>query len=171
MSRTAVPLALVCTLLFGCGTNPKNPPNVGGPTSLHTWSDDGESGAGTVFHVGTLFVIWTDFPNGGGGNDSSNMHGVTFRGRLITSDQGQVNFSGESADGRSGKAVIDGNSYDLENGNLFLVTPGDNGYSIKQLKRDLGNRKFELTALQNFAKADTEIKEFFAGDRAEQESP
>lgn len=163
-------LLLTCTLVAGCNEVAKNPPDVGGPNSLHTWSDDGQSSAGTVFRVGTLFVIWTDSPNGGGGSESASMHSVTFQGRLITSDRGQVNFSGESADGRSGTAVIDGRSFDLSKGNLFLVATAADGYRVKQLKRELANLKADSEALRDFAKADIEIQEFFGGNRAERQA-
>lgn len=85
-------------------------------------------------------------------------------------DREQVNFSGESADGRSGTAVIDGNSFNLNNGNLFLVAPGDHGYRVKQLRRDLANLKADGEALRDFAQADIEIQEFFGVNRVESDA-
>lgn len=163
-------LLLICMAITGCNEPARNPTDVGGPSSVHSWSKSGDSIAGTVYCVGTLFAIWTDSPNGGGGNESANLHGVTFRGHIITSDQGQVNFSGESTDGRTGTVVIDGNSFEIKNGNLFVVATGDDGYRVKQLKCDLSKLQVDRKALQEFAKADSEMNEFFGDNHEEQEA-
>lgn len=158
-------LAFLSLLFLGCGTNTTPSRNLQVPTSSHSWSDEEDATAGTVYRVGTLFVIWTDSPNGGGGNVSSNAHGITFQGRLVTCDRGHVEFSGESADGRLGTAIVDGVSYRLDDGNLFLVSTDASGLRVRQLKRDLKDLKFERIALQELANTDPEIKDFFANDR------
>lgn len=169
-SSLILAVALLISIFFTGCKRTKNLPLIGGPSSVHSWTDDGVNGAGSVLRIGNHFVIWTNSSEGGGGNESSNMHGATFRGHLKTGDSGQIEFSGESKDGKSGTAIIDGKSFDLENGQLFLVADRGNGYLVRQLDRDLSNLFFDRETLKELARTDNEIADFFAGNHAQQDA-
>ena len=116
---------LVSMLLIGCNgcTSPSLLPDVGSPVGVITWSGESNAQPGidqaSIYHLGTLFIIWSDFARGGGGNDSSDLHGVSCQGSLIADNGAKAEFTCKSSDGLQGTAVIDGQAYDLANG--FLV--------------------------------------------------
>jgi hypothetical protein len=116
---------------------------------------------GTVYYLGTVFVVWSDAAGGGGGNSSGNVQGVACQGSLLARDRPRVEFHCETKDGKTGQAKINGIAYELADGNLFLVLTQGEQSQVKQLKRDVSNLKFEREALETFGRTDPQILEFF----------
>jgi hypothetical protein len=106
-------------------------------------------------------AVWSDLPNGGGGDTSTNMHGVSCRGRLLGANGEVLTYQCESKDGKTGTATIEGQRYDLARGSLFLVATDGKTFRIKQLSRDLKNVQFNQDSLSQLAQRDAEIKQFF----------
>src|SRR5262249_33018107 len=171
--RTLVATAWACLLVSGCSRTPgpTGPPDLGGSNGLVTWSrsagtNNPQPGVdqGTVYNLGTAFVVWSDAAGGGGGNSSGNVHGVKCQGSLFARDRRGVEFHCETKDGKTGPVKINGVAYELADGNLFLVFTEGEQSRVKQLKRDLSNLKFERESLEAFARNDPEIAGFFTKD-------
>ena len=164
-------------LAVGCGSLMEDAslPDVGGASGTVTWSEHNGTRPGidqaSVFHVGSMFVIWSSLPNGGGGDISSNMHGVACNGRFIGINGDVLKYACESEDGRTGSATIDGHTYDLSSGNLFLVANQGRLFRIQQLKRDLTRVPFRSENLRQWAAQDEQMRQFFAGEEASQVAP
>lgn len=169
MSHFPSALSFACLVAMGCGANPfedASLPNVGGPSGLVTWSENATTRSGcnqgTVYHLGKLFVLWSDLPNGGGGSTSSNMHGVSCTGKMVGLEGHVLEFACESSDGKTGTAQIGGQSYDLGKGSLFLVTADGDAWRIQQLDRNLQELPIDKENLCDLAQRDDAIKTFFA---------
>ena len=154
----------------GCNRapGPTGPPDLGGPNGLITWSpspgkDNPLPGVdqGTVYNLGTSFIVWSDAAGGGSGSSSGNVQGVKCQGSLLARDRRRVEFDCETKDGKTGQVKLNGVAYKLADGNLFLVfTEGDES-RVQQLKRDMSHLKFERESLEAFGRNDPEIAEFF----------
>lgn len=164
-------LAIISTflLLAGCGRQQGSPaPDLGGPSGILTWSASGQKEKpipgidyASVVYEGTTLVVWSDFGFGASGSSSANMHGVKGQGRLFGRENRQIEFHFETKNGKSGPVTINQVKYELADGGLFLVSaPGDT-IEVKQLKRDMRNRKFDRESLGAFARNDPEIVAFF----------
>src|SRR5215831_15577462 len=85
--KSLVATVWACMLVSGCGRTPgPASPDLGGPSGIITWSSSAGKGdplpgidQGSVYHLGTAFVLWIDAPGGGGGSSSSDVQGVTIR--------------------------------------------------------------------------------------------
>jgi hypothetical protein len=160
--------ACICILILGCNIKPANTsPNLGGPNGTISWTatdkDHPEPGInqGSIYHLGTTFVVWTDSPRGGGGSSSSNSQEVKCQGNLQTEGGQRVEFRCETKDAKKWSATINKVDYDLADGNLFLVRAEGNQIQVKQLKRKLEPLTFDRERLQALAKSDAEIAAFF----------
>ena len=151
-------------LYGGCDSSPTELIDLGGPVSLHTWGNEGESNAGTVYHLGKRYAIWSDSPFGGGGSESNDGANVVFKGHLTMPNQGRLDFRGTLEPGLAGSVEIDGQRFDLVQGSLFLVKHEPNGCRIHQMKRDLTEVEFESEHLRKLAESDSEIQAFFSAD-------
>ncbi len=163
------PSVCVCILAAGCVRPPANAsPDLGGPNGTITWAaPDGKDNPvpgidqGNLYHLGTAFVVWCDAAGGGGASSSSNSQGVKCQGTLLGRDGRRIEFSCETKDGKTGRAAINGETFELADGNLFVVATEREQPRVKQLKRDLGTLKFERDALEAFGRNDAEILGFF----------
>jgi hypothetical protein len=167
--ESLVATAGACMLVCGCGRMPSPAsPDLGGPNGLITWSSSASKRdplpgieQGSVYHLGTVFVVWSDATGGGGGTSSSNVQGVKCQGSLVGKDGRRVEFNCESKDGTTGQVTVDGRPYNLADGNLFLVFTAGDRAQVKQLKTSLSDLKFERESLEAFARNDQDIVEFF----------
>jgi hypothetical protein len=97
-------------LVAGCGRSPApSSLYVGGPTGVISWAPPAGMDLpvpgidyGTVYHVGTAFVVWSDAPGGGGGSTSSSEEGVKCQGSLLARDGRRVEFHCDTKDGKTG---------------------------------------------------------------------
>jgi hypothetical protein len=168
-----------CMLCAACGGSPgpSNALSVGGPSGTITWLPRPEYAnplpgidQGTVYRMGTVFVIWSDAVGGGGGSSTGNAQGIKGKGDLHTQDHRQIEFRVETKDSKTGQATINGAGFELADGNLFLVAAEGGQCRVKQLKREIGDLKFERESLERFGKNDPDIVEFFTkGDKARSE--
>jgi hypothetical protein len=82
--KSLVATARACMLVSGCARTPgPASPDLGGPSGVITWSSSAGKGnplpgidQGSVYHLGTAFVLWSDAPGGGGGSSNSSVQGV-----------------------------------------------------------------------------------------------
>jgi hypothetical protein len=93
--NSLVATAWACMLVSGCSRSPglTGTPALGGPNGLVTWSpsagkDNPLPGVdqGTVYNLGTAFVVWSDAAGGGGGSSSGNVQGFKCQGYLLAQD-------------------------------------------------------------------------------------
>ncbi len=114
-----------------------------------------------------ILIVWSDAPscsNGVGSAASGLMtpHGeLIYRGRDMKPNR-EIAYFGEIHSRDKGQITINGESYDLARGALFLVSGMDGDVQVKQLSRDVSKLKLELDHLLAFGKADPEITGFFS---------
>jgi hypothetical protein len=169
LAKSLVATACACTLVSSCGhTPPPASPDLDGPSGIITWSASAGEGKplpgidqGSVYHLGTAVVLWSDAPGGGGGSSNSDVRGVKCQGSLLARDRRRVEFHCETMDAKTGRVTIDGVTYDLMDGNLFLISTAGDQSQVKQLKRSLAALKFERESLEAFGKSDPDIAGFF----------
>lgn len=120
----------------------------------------------SVYFMGSVFVVWGDSQDGEGGDPISygdgGRDGSECSGHMGTHKGRKVEFHCKTKDGRSGPVKINGTTYELADGNLFLVSTGGDEVRVKQLKRDMSRQKFDQESLAAFGKGDAELVEFFA---------
>jgi hypothetical protein len=156
--KSFVVTAWACLLVSGCGRRHASP-SWDVPTDIVTWDQ------GAVYHLGTVFVIWTDGSAGGYGSSHTTRQSMKCQGNLRTRDGRTVEFQCETPDRKTGQATVNVVTYDLKEGNLFLVTTEGDQIKVKQLKRNLSDLKFDRDSLQAFGKKDPDVAEFFAKDK------
>jgi hypothetical protein len=150
-------IAMVCMFALGCWKKPAPAnPNFRGPTGVIAFDQ------GSVYYLGTAFVVWAEGSTGGGGGQSTTEKGTVCQGRLQTRGGHDFRFRCETKDGKSGRVTIGDATYDLADGNLFLVRMEGEQLSVKQLARGLDDVKLEPESLQAFARNDPDIAGFFA---------
>jgi hypothetical protein len=178
--KTALPeVLLTCFLLTLAGCAPKTAPGVvrgttAGPQGVVGGSTTaGPQGSVTYFSWSgkPIFVIWSDATSTDSRTEQNNSlmkcsGGLTYRGKDARPDR-RVAFSAEIQDDK-GKLTINGESYDLAEGALFLVSGVGDDPQVKQLSRDLTKLKLGQNVilqpedLAAFAKDEPEIAAFFA---------
>ena len=122
----------------------------------------------------TVIVVWSDAPL----CSSIGSSGNTIEGALVWGGKGtlvyrgtdgqlnrEIAFSTEFQDAhevQKGQFTINGESYDLTNGGLFLVSGADGNVQVKQLNRDVSELRLTPHDLVAFGQADPEINGFFS---------
>jgi len=168
LAKSLVATGWACVLVSGCGRAPAPAGlDLGGPSGTITWSSPGKHNAlpgidqGSLYYMGTIFVVWSDASGGGGGSWSTSAQAAKCEGSLVGKNGGRVEFSCQTADGKTGQVTVDGRAYNLADGNLFLVSTAGDKTQAKQLKRALREVKFERESLEAFARSDADIVGFF----------
>lgn len=160
MNRISITLFSITFLLSGCNKTPTViGVDLGGPSAAITAiqsSDSNPAAKHAVYHAGKRFIIW-GMGDSAGGSSSGGQHGVTGEGHV-----GKINFTYEILPKGQGTATIDGKSYRLNNGVIFLVSSSDGVTRVKQLDRDFENTSLDWESLRDFMKVDDEFKHFFA---------
>jgi hypothetical protein len=161
-----LPLVLASCQRLGPGGSPVN---TGGPSGSMTWHNEppdksppipGIDHGGAQFE-GKIFVLWAANSSGGGSSSSSNSSGINGKGHVRFAN-GQTTYEFSTTDGKTGPVKIDGVSYDLANGALFLLIREEDKSRVKQLKKDLSGLELTSPGFQKFGRADPEIMEFFS---------
>jgi hypothetical protein len=115
--------------------------------------------------MGSVFVVWGDSPNADCREPKSigdrGCDGAECRGYIGSHKRRKIEFHCRTKDGKSGTVKINGTTYDLANGSLFLVSTSGDEVRIKQLNRDMTRQTFDEESLTAFGKGDAEIVEFF----------
>lgn len=155
---------LVAVAAAGCGGGG---PSMEGPGGIVNWSDAEPKVPGidqaSIYYLGSDFVIWSDLGDGGVGASSSNQNGVACKGRMFDNNGRELNFRMNSQAPKTGEAVINGQTYSLQQGGLFLVAQESDTIRVKQLQKDLTSIQFDPESLRKFARSDSDIANFFAG--------
>ena len=172
MSRVFSCIVLTCLIAFGCSiwlSEAPGLPDVGGSNGIVTWtgndSSNPEVNQGTVYHMGNLFFIWSNSPNGGGGSTSSNMYGVSCSGEILGMEGDALKFACKTSDGKTGTATIDAQTFDLKFGGLFLVGNDKGVWRVQQLQHDFRELQIDKKSLTDFAGRDDQIAKFFGKPR------
>ena len=163
---------VVC--LTGCRSNSTQAEFKGGSHVVVKWGpEDHPVVGGTSAHYGQwgegmAYVVWTDRTAGWGGAGGAERTGdkarAEYRAVQTPSDGPRVEFQyemNETAAGREGKITINGTTYDLAKGSLFLVSTKGPEPEVVQLDRDTLKLKPGKEALEELAKNDPEVTAFF----------
>lgn len=142
------------------------------------WSTDGDSGVSgldTAVVVVSEFqrrtgpptrvVVWTDIK---ARRPSHTYVGSGSPEREISTVRLSVGAAGDHLDvtttlfrNGSGELEVDGRRFDLDQGEMFLVSTKSVPIAIKQLDRDTFEMSSNKTSFQRMAKSDAEIRQFF----------
>jgi hypothetical protein len=167
---------IACAIwLTGCRSNSTQPEFNGGTHVIVKWNrEDHPVVGGTSAHYGLwgegmAYVIWTDrtagWGGGGGAERTADKAHAEYRAFQTPTDGPRVEFRyemNETAAGREGKITINGATYDLAKGSLFLVSTKGPEPEVVQLNRDTLKLKPGKEALEELAKNDPDVAAFFA---------
>ena len=166
-------LALVCALSISLGfsgCSRSSVKNWGSGSGSETRRENGTSV--TCTHVWlqgdgrTCLVLAASGCSGSGGEAARSVGQLQTRpGYLHARDGRKIAWSLSTQDGKSGKVVIDGQEFDLDQGALFLVSAKDKPTRVEQLKVDPS--QLQAMAVEPFldqlleqAKGDPQIAKF-----------
>ena len=150
---------LVAGLLANC--SPKSTPpganSVGGSVdgvvlySYHYWEE------------GLAILIWHDFSYGESGcRGSGSTEDPVYR--LVCDvearDGRRFNWEGNTRDGVTAQMWINGESYDLAQGAMFLVSSQDDKTTVVQLQRDLSQLHPDNESILSLADSDSDVANF-----------
>ena len=160
--KALIPCILCLCAAAGCtgskGTAPR--PRVGaGSTFIRATTAQFATVDGRV-----AVVVWSNFKGKQdvtGSDSSSESTTVHAQGNCRSTGGASVVWRWETADGKSGAVTVNGVSYDLANGPLFLVSAKGNDVQVRQLKRELGMAP-EAEAFEGLAKDDPDVAGFVA---------
>jgi hypothetical protein len=171
------------TILCGCIALPSAfcLPGCGGPsppqgsgTGWVTWDrfkeinpqagiDKAQANPGIWRDDGLAFLILTDFVGSGPGRSGGKGTGPEkYEGQQKAPDGQKIDWQCETTDGKTGKMMINGSSYELAKGSLFLISTRDGQVRVRQLQRDLLKVKPDQEALESLLKNDPDVGPFFA---------
>jgi|RhiMethySRZTD1v2_1073278.scaffolds.fasta_scaffold2457327_1 hypothetical protein len=121
---------------------------------------------------GMLLVVWIQNPSepglgasGGGSGASSSAAKTVLRGNYQTFGGKKIDWNCETADGKSGSVVVNGKTYELAKGGLFLVRTLGESPEVTQLSRDMTKLKTGAD-LEALAKSDPEVKKLVTETRS-----
>ncbi len=170
-NKTVIAAAWACILVVGCGRTP----SPASPTQELVYGiisrapsfehiNDPLPGIdhATVYHLGEVCVLWTDASGAITSKPDNSAQGVKSKVSLVTRDGRRVEFRYNSLDGKPGQMIVDTTTYELANGNLFLVSTASDPPTVKQLSGKLTGIKIERESLKAFGREDTDVSQFFA---------
>ena len=162
LGKALIPCILCLCAAAGCtgskGTSPRPKVSVGsaftGATTAQYATVDGK----------VAVVVWSNFKGKQdvvGSDSSSASTTVHAQGNCRSASGASVVWRWETSDGKSGAVTVNGVSYDLANGPLFLVSAKGNDVQVRQLKRELGMPP-EAAPFEGLAKDDPDVAGFVA---------
>ena len=199
-SNSVLPMALLIALcVAGCnsvGRNPTPPPSTPHPNNAPSgtiawpsWAEDnprpgvGHAAAYACWDDHVVFVIWADFDTSSGGTSGPTMDGI-YRASLTAESGTQVDCECKTTDGisgtldiRVGTELISDDSYDLEKGNVFLISTHGAVPTVTQLRRGVFDKGIEdakedvKSSLRELSAADAEVKAFLTMGCSETRTP
>lgn len=109
-------------------------------------------------------VVWSDFKGtqdvtGSDSNSASTT--VHAQGTCRSAGGARVVWRWETSDGKSGAVTVNGVSYDVADGPLFLASAKGNDVQVRQVKRELGMAA-EAAPFEGLAKDDPDVAGFVA---------
>lgn len=167
MSRTIFPFGLLI-FIAGCGApTPAVMDDVvaHGSAEFGGGAPAGQPGIdyGSVRYIGRRVVVWTD-----GSEEIPEIGGGKVRGHVQSRRLKSLECRYEIPWSGTGTATIDGQTFRMTEGNLFLVSLDGPGVRVRQLRRDLPIDERELNGadigqLKQAVQDDPEFREFFKG--------
>lgn len=109
---------------------------------------------------GVSFVVWSDMSGGSGGHGGADSSGASYEGEIHL-DGRSVAIHAETTDGISGTLTIDESTYDLNRGELFLISTQDGATTVKQIEFDVTDFPTDHEELDKVAEENPEIGDFF----------
>lgn len=152
-------VALLLVLAFG-GCMPKSTP----PGAAIVGGKVGRAGFTFLrWEQGLKIMIWHDL-------DSSLNHGSGSTGDAVYHLSGyasspggrRVDWQVQTTDGKTAQFWIDGVSYDLASGALFIVMTRDGATRVEQFYRDLSGVQSDYDSCVDFARGDPDLARFIA---------
>ena len=192
----ALPIVLCMAGCDSGGRNPLPPPRTPHPTNAPSgtiawppWAKDNphpgvaHAAAYACWDDYVLYVIWTDFDTSGGGTSGPTLEGV-YRASLTAESGTQVDCECMTTDGTSGtldirvdSKPIGDDSYDLEKGNVFLISTHGAVPEVTQLSGDIFDKAVEdanedvKSRLRELSVTDAKVKEFLTMSSNETRTP
>ena len=167
MIARLTPALLAAVVCSGCSPGPTTT-TAGEPSGSKSWSMPADGSGvpgldgGSIYYIGTRFVVWAaDGRGGGGGSTTSGRDGTAGDGHVLLSGGHRVAFRFSLPAGGSGTATVNGADYDLAKGRLFLVKPAGEKLEVRQLDADLSGIHPGKADLGAVGRANPEIKAFF----------
>src|SRR5262249_46814913 len=112
---------------------------------------------------GLAFLILTDFV--GSSRDRGSGKGVgpeKYEGQQKARDGRKVEYQCETADGKTGTMTINGSSYELAKGSMFLVSTRGGKVEVRQVKRDLLKVALDQESVEKLLRGNADVASFFA---------
>ncbi|MBK8903874.1 MAG: hypothetical protein IPM53_22020 [Anaerolineaceae bacterium] len=111
---------------------------------------------------GLNVMIWHEGVTTSGCNSSGSTSSDTHLVQCQATTQSGIEYTWEVAtkDGRSAEFTLDGQPYDLADGNLFLITLTNGILDVQQLQRDLSDVDTTHDSITQFGLADPDIRHF-----------
>jgi hypothetical protein len=109
-------------------------------------------------------VVWSNFKGNQNrvvSDSSSESATVHAQGDCRSAGGARVVWRWETSDGKSGAVTVNGVSYNVADGPLFLVSAKGNDVQVRQLKREFG-MPAESEAFEGLAKEDPDVAGFVA---------
>jgi hypothetical protein len=162
-------LSLIAGLVISCSprTTPPGANTIYGGVeearfSYHYWQE------------GLAILFWHDFVRGGEGcTGSGSTEDPVHRLECdVESEDGQsFSWKIHTTDGVTADMWIDGQRYDLSQGNMFLVSTGEGSLQVEQLQRDFSTLEPSNDEISALARNDPDVANFIAGIKTETDSP
>jgi hypothetical protein len=155
-------LAGLCLTCAGC--TPANAPSL----TTASATVNGRQAEYVVANGKLLLVVWfVTSPEGGGTavGVSANAAKTEIKGNYEPTGGTRIDWTCTTSDLATGTVTINGADYQLADGGLFLITPGDPP-KVVQLKRDLGKVEGSQQGLETLAREDPEVSTFVSGEPA-----
>jgi len=162
-------LFLIAGLLISC--SPKSTPpganSIGGAVdearfSYHYWEE------------GLAILIWHDLSYGGGfcsGTGSTDDPVYRLECDVDSTDGQSFSWKVHTRDGVTADMWIEDESYDLSQGNMFLVSSRDDGIQVDQLHRDFSELEPNDETISDLSNSDPDVADFIARISSESGSP
>ncbi|MEZ4860575.1 MAG: hypothetical protein R3C14_04685 [Caldilineaceae bacterium] len=148
-------VAVLLTLLVGGCLVQRTPP---GPNAV-SGAVEGSGYLLLRWEAGLTVLIWDDIhgshENSGGSSTSDPFFHQ--QGHAEAEDGRHYSYQLETRDGKTGRFSIDGQTYDLTQGVLFLITTTDGPTLVQQLQRDLTSIEPTNTGVEAFGRHDPAI--------------
>lgn len=134
----------------------------GMPGIGETWVQEGSFGGDLAF------IVWSDIAekdcqsssSGGGSYAGSRGVNANYQGKRIARDGRNVEWQAETGDGKSGVVTINGTTFRLEEGQIFLVTTTGEEAGVRQVEADLSNLKPMPETWDRLSRENAEIREY-----------
>ncbi len=158
--------------LVSCDSRPSAPSGAGADFGGWSWYALNTPNAGTnevdvsatwgSWNTKLVYLILTDVDatattnvNASGTRTEYNVHLVWPKGR-------KAELRIETADGKTGRAVYAGQTYDLAEGSVFVLLPKDEKLELRQLRRDISEVAGNVPSVQKLIRDDPELARMFS---------